>query len=107
MENHLFSRKKKEINDKLPVQDGELTHVFNLCPILSLIKMTVGFSFFSFFKKTYKDKEKGGNKILETETRELAQLSLPEKAEPEAGGGRGSQPAVWLPCLCELGTRWG
>lgn len=80
MEDHLFSGKKKEINDKLPVQDGELTHVFNLCPILSLIKMTVGFSFFSFFKKTYKDKEKGGNKILETENQRTGSAEPPRES---------------------------
>ena len=34
----------------------------------------------------------GATKFWKLKTRELAHLSLPEKAEPEAGGGGGSQP---------------
>lgn len=48
MENNLFSGEKKEINDILPVKDGELTHAFNLHSLLSLVKMTVRVLFFCF-----------------------------------------------------------
>lgn len=37
-----WKKKEKKISDTFPVQDGELTHAFNLHSLLSLIKMTVG-----------------------------------------------------------------
>ena len=38
----LEKKRKKKVSDTFPVQDGELTHAFNLHSLLSLIKMTVG-----------------------------------------------------------------
>lgn len=75
----MFSGEKKEINDILPVKDGELTHAFN--SLLSLVKMTVRVLFFVLEPKPLRTKKIGATKFWKLKTAEQVIIDLADSSK--------------------------